>query len=113
MKWLRHKIISILAHKLFKIIREEDVLRMDSNGYIIYRGNRMSKSDSMRIRKDAKELLNSFVLESILSDMDYFACKKIYFDSGSKEDVSQNQMLLYYNNVLREKLLKLSSLKIK
>ena len=98
-----------IIKRLFRIIAAEDLLMQKSDGTFVYRGRQLSKEESRRLIQDATEFRKGILFEMILNEMDYLAMKKINFESKSTRDVADNQMLLYYNDVFRKKVINISS----
>ena len=94
-----------IIKKLFRVVAAEDLLIQMSNGTFSYRGRELSKEDSVRLVEDAKAFQKGILFEILLNEMDYLAMKKINFESRNTKEVADNQMLLYYNNIFRKKVI--------
>lgn len=105
---LRRLFIKHIVKKLFRVIAAEDLLIQMNDGTFSYRGGKMSKQDSRRLIEDAKAFRQGVLFEMLLNEMDYLAMKKISFDSRNTKEVADNQMLLYYSDVFRKKVINIS-----
>ena len=113
MNYIKRKVIEYLVKDLFNIVTLDEILRVDRDGRITSGGKRLSKEQSARVKKDAAAFAGSYLFEHLLKDMDHFACNKIFYKAKDKSDVAIHQMLLYYNNILRDKVSKLGGVQKK
>jgi hypothetical protein len=100
------KLIAInwVVKNLLKSITEEDVLRPDKKGGIIYRGRTLSKEMCDRLQDEAEMLENSYTLKFILEDMEYLANKTMFEKSSKFDDLLFGKAMLYTIDVLKKKI---------
>jgi len=100
------KLIAInwVVRNLLKSITEEEVLRPDKKGGIIYRGRTLSKEMRDRLQDEAEMLENSYTLKFILEDMEYLANKTMFEKSSKFDDLLFGKAMLYTIDVLKKKI---------
>lgn len=101
---LKKLILNWLIKDLLKVVTEEDVLRTNEKGGIIYRGRVLEKDSIDVIKREAEILENSQTLKLLLLDMEYVAQKIMFEKSQTYDDMMMGKAVLYTTDVLRKKI---------
>ena len=108
--FLRKKLINTATRHLFKHLTSDDILRVNDQNGIMYKGKPLSREQLAMLSRDAQTFRNSTLWQILSDEMKFHANKRIFENSNTMEDTISGKMLLYYINLAEEKLEKLSNL---
>ncbi len=110
-KYFRQKLINFLAKQLFKTIVEDDFLTISKMGVVKFKGKILDNAQKADLIRNARDLLDNQAWQLMLIEMSFVANKKIYFDSGTMEDMVGGKLILWTLDVMFKKVIKLAELK--
>jgi hypothetical protein len=108
---MKKYIINFIAGKLFKLVTEDEFLRVDpKTGNVHYRGTVLTKQSVESLAHEAKNIKSSELYKVMLNEMTFIANKKMFFDSTSETDILAGKMILWTLDVLSRKIDNISRL---
>lgn len=109
---MKNRLINLIAGRLFRLVTEEDFLRLDvGTGKVYLRGRELAPSQVDDLAREARDIQSTNVYKLILSEMTFEANKKIFFDSRSESDLVAGKMVLWTLDVLSRKVDNLGKVK--
>jgi hypothetical protein len=107
---MKKYIINYIAKHLFKLITEDEFLRVDKKGDVHFRGTVLTKDQIETLSKEAKDIKSTELYKILLNEMTFLSNKKIFFDSTSETDLLAGKMALWTLDVLSRKIDNISRL---
>lgn len=107
--WLRRKLVRFIVKDLFNLVDGEDILRVDTRGGIIFRGQVLPKEEVEAIKRDAAHFRDSFLWKALTNEVKYIANKRMFEKSQTLDDILAGKLLLYILDVLENKIKQLSN----
>lgn len=101
---LRQIALNWLVKDLLRGITEEDILRTNKQGGIIYRGRPLNEEEADNLQREAEVLQNSNLINLLLKDMEYLAQQQMFNKSLSMDDIMFGKAILYTTDILKKKI---------
>lgn len=104
------KHIDLITKKLFTIKTEKDILRLEGRD-VVYKGEVLTDAGKKSIISQAETIKKMELWEMLQDELKYLACKKMYFDSKTEEDILFGKAILWTIDILGKKVDNLAKLK--
>lgn len=107
--YLQRRLINLLVKHLFNAIDEKNIVEV--RGRELFVGGKATTQDkAKRIKKDAETFEDSFIWQVLSNQVRHEANKKMFYKSGSVDDILHGKMALWVLEIIEKKLKELTSL---
>lgn len=101
--------LNLITKDLFVTLTEKDVLYSDPNTRkLYYKGHLLTADEVSNLSSQAKSLKEISLMKILLDEMKYLACKKIYYDCQTDDDLKFGKAILWTVDVLEKKVDKIA-----
>ena len=108
---LQIKLINYLVKNLIRPITDEDILKIQGNGDVIYKGKVLSAETKDKIQKDAENFAKSTIWSLLQDDALAAVYKKTVGEGQDSKDLILGKGAMLMLDALNTKIRKLSQLK--
>lgn len=109
MKFLQKRFINFLVRRLFNLIDVDDLLTINENGQVTYKGRVLDPETLEQIKSDAITFENSIIWKILMSEVHYVAQQRINESTHDYQMVGP-KAVFFVEDVARKKLEQLKNL---
>jgi len=110
MKLLRRKIIRFLIRHLFRLVPEEDILKME-NGQIRFKGQILPREAEQKMARDASDFAESTLWTALRDDIQYQANGIMFYEGKTPDDLFAGRVMVKVIEIIDNKVKSLAKLK--
>ncbi len=104
----KHKVLTDTVAHHFNTVGENDILRFE-RGKWFAEGRELSEAEIKQFREEAELILKLPLWKLLEREIQYQANQTMFFKSQTETDILAGKLLLYYLDILKTRLHKLST----
>jgi len=108
--YLQKRFIKYLAHNLFNVIDEDDILNIKAPGVMYLKGRKLDSERVERLKNDASLYKESTIWYVLRNELRYQANRRMYERSHNESDILAGKIMLYITDIIESKIDKISKM---
>lgn len=102
--YLQIKFANWLIKSVFNTIDEKDILRVDKNGKMTFKGKVLTKEQEEVIKADAQRFRDSQIWYFLRQEVKYQASQSLILKAQTPQDIVASKILIYLLKVMTDKM---------